>query len=98
MDRSLSKTGIAVVTYDAAGCGYSDGSRNHFDSIETVCKDYTKVLNQVKAEYPGMKTFAMGESFGGHIVLAQCLLEQEKSDKGEQASLVDGYNFDWTCD
>lgn len=87
MGRSLSDAGILVVAYDQAGSGYSEGPRNYFDSIDTVCEDFTKVLQQVKAEYPGKKVFAMGESFGGFSILSQSLLEQKK-DRG---TLADGY-------
>lgn len=87
MGRSLSDADIAVVAVDQAGMGYSEGLRNHFDSIETVCDDFTKVLQQVKAEYPGKKVFAMGESFGGFSILIQSLMEQKKND----GTLADGY-------
>lgn len=91
MGQSLSKAGIAVIAYDQAGSGHSEGERNWFDSMDTVCDDYTKMLQKVKAEFPQKKVFAMGESFGGLVVLAQSLREQDKIDNGEQGTLADGY-------
>ena len=88
MGKSLSKAGIAVVAYDQAGSGYSEGPRNYFESIDAVCDDFTKVLQQVKREYPGKKVFAMGESFGGFVILSQSLIEQKKKESG---TLADGY-------
>lgn len=93
MGTSLSKAGIAVVAYDQAGSGYSEGPRNYFDSIDTISADYTKMLQQVKAEYPGKKVFAMGESFGAFVILSQALREQEKTNKNNSSggTLADGY-------
>eukprot|EP00525_Craspedostauros_australis_P009509 CAMPEP_0198134518 /NCGR_PEP_ID=MMETSP1442-20131203/60118_1 /TAXON_ID= /ORGANISM="Craspedostauros australis, Strain CCMP3328" /LENGTH=242 /DNA_ID=CAMNT_0043795663 /DNA_START=437 /DNA_END=1162 /DNA_ORIENTATION=- len=87
----MMQAGIAFISYDQAGCGYSDstnGMRAYFDSIDTITNDFTKILNDMRSKFEGRKIFAMGESFGGHIVLKQMLVEQMK---GESGSLADGY-------
>eukprot|EP00797_Seminavis_robusta_P026988 Sro4_g003290.2 (345) ;mRNA; r:105969-107497 len=97
MGKSFQEAGIAVISYDVAGSGYSDGLkdkngntlRNYFDSMDTLTNDFTKVLNDVRSQYPTKKVFAVGESFGCKILLAQIMKEQEQS----KGSLADGYVF-----
>ena len=90
--------GIAVIAYDTVGSGYSDGMhgglRNYFDSIDTLTADFTKILREVRMEFPDKKVFALGESFGCMVLLCQILQEQERG--GKDGSLADGYIFSGT--
>lgn len=91
MGKSLQKAGIAVVAYDGVGSGYSEGIgglRNYVDSIDTLTNDVSMFLNKLRKEYPSKKVFAMGESFGGNILVAQILKEQKNT---VNATLADGY-------
>ncbi|KAL3800647.1 hypothetical protein HJC23_006109 [Cyclotella cryptica] len=95
MGNALRNAGIAVIAYDTVGSGYSDalqgGMRNYFDSIDTLTADFTKILRDVRSEYPEKKVFALGESFGCMVLLTQILQEQENGK--EDGSLADGYIF-----
>jgi alpha-beta hydrolase superfamily lysophospholipase len=95
MGQSLKGAGIAVIAYDSVGSGYSDGMngglRNYVDSMDTLANDFTKVLKGVRAEYPSCKVFALGESFGCMVLLAQILKEQKNAGQENGPSLADGY-------
>lgn len=95
MGNAMRDAGIAVIAYDTVGSGYSDGMnggmRNYFDSMETLTADFTKILRKVRSEFPDKKVFALGESFGCMVLLAQILEEQKK--EGNDGGLVDGYIF-----
>jgi len=90
MGQSMKQAGIAVLAYDTVGSGYSDsikGHRQYIDSMETVANDLTVVLNFARDQFPNKKVFAMGESFGGMVLLTQILKEQKENE----ANLADGY-------
>eukprot|EP00538_Stauroneis_constricta_P013541 CAMPEP_0119565888 /NCGR_PEP_ID=MMETSP1352-20130426/31437_1 /TAXON_ID=265584 /ORGANISM="Stauroneis constricta, Strain CCMP1120" /LENGTH=321 /DNA_ID=CAMNT_0007614903 /DNA_START=186 /DNA_END=1151 /DNA_ORIENTATION=- len=92
LGQAMKANGIAVIAYDQAGCGYSDsikGLRAYFDSVDALTDDFTKILNDVRQEYPNKKVFAMGESYGAQTILKQMLVEQKKD--AAEASLADGY-------
>lgn len=87
------EAGIAVVAFDSMGCGYSTGVedlRNYFPTMSALTDEYSTMLRRVKEQYPGKKVFAMGESFGGMVLVNQILEEQHK---GEDGMLADGYIF-----
>ena len=92
MGKSMAEAGIAVVAYDAVGCGHSesiDGLRQYFDSMETLTNDISMMLKKLRKDYPGKKVFAMGESFGGFQLESQILIEQDATE----GTLADGYIF-----
>lgn len=91
MGRSMKEAGIAVVAFDSVGSGHSEGVgglRNYFPNMDTLVNDVTMMLNKVRSEYPNKKVFAMGESFGGMVLVTQILKEQKNVNKG---NLADGY-------
>lgn len=80
----LQSNDIALIAYDQMGSGYSDGFmyqekqlRQYFDSMDTIANDFTKVLMDTRNEFPNLKVFAMGESFGCMILLHQIMLERQ---------------------
>lgn len=93
MGRYMKEAGIAVVAFDGVGSGHSEGVgglRNYFPNIDTLVNDVTMMLSKVRSEYPNKKVFAMGESFGGMVLVTQILKEQKNTNKN---NLADGYLF-----
>ena len=93
MGTFLRDSGIGVIAYDNMGQGYStgvDGLRDYFPNITVLCDDFTQMISNARKEYPSIKVFGVGESFGGMVLATQILQEQRKQEGGV---LADGYIF-----
>jgi lysophospholipase len=61
--------GFAVYAADLRGHGKSGGRRGHVDSFDDYLADTRRVIEKARDEYSGVKTFLLGHSLGGLIVL-----------------------------
>ena len=64
----LTKSGIAVCSYDLRGHGNSPGRRGHIDSWSQYREDLKAFVDQVRARWPGVSVFIYGHSLGALIV------------------------------
>jgi len=65
----LTKRGFVLWTCDHRGHGKSGGKRGHTDSFDDYLADLGQMIRIAKDHYPGIKTFLMGQSLGGLVVL-----------------------------
>ena len=65
----LADHGIAVVAYDQRGFGNTT-NRGFWAGGDALVDDFDAVVRAVKAEYPNVPLYAMGESMGGAVVMA----------------------------
>ena len=72
--------GFAVYAIDHRGHGRSDGTRAQIDRMAHVVADLDQLVDQVRAEHPGLKLFLLGHSMGGCIGIAYTIAHQEKLD------------------
>lgn len=67
---ALADQGVSVWAMDHQGHGQSGGSRGHIDRFHQYLKDLKQVVDMARSGKPkGMKTFLLGHSMGGLIVL-----------------------------
>lgn len=66
----LAARGSAVHAYDHRGHGRSAGRRFHMDRFEQLTEDLGRVLEEVRAEDPGLPVVLVGHSMGGLVALA----------------------------
>jgi alpha-beta hydrolase superfamily lysophospholipase len=72
--------GYAVYAIDHRGHGRSDGSKAQIDRMDYILSDLDKLIDQVRAEYPGTPLFLLGHSMGGCISIAYAVRHQDKLD------------------
>lgn len=68
--------GFVVCAVDHQSMGQSEGwqgLRGHLWSIDDVVDDAVKFIGQMRQQFPGLKTFVHGHSFGGQVALLASL-------------------------
>jgi alpha-beta hydrolase superfamily lysophospholipase len=65
----LTREGFAMYAADLRGHGRSGGRRGHVDDFDDYLADARRVIEEAKAVNPQVKTFLLGHSLGGLIVL-----------------------------
>jgi alpha-beta hydrolase superfamily lysophospholipase len=65
----LTKRGFVLWASDHRGHGKSGGKRGHTDSFDDYLADLDQMIRIAKDHSPGIKTFLMGASLGGLVVL-----------------------------
>lgn len=65
----LAQAGYAVWAADCRGHGKSSGKRGHVDNFDDYLADVDRVIGKAKPQNPQVKTFLLGHSLGGLIVL-----------------------------
>jgi alpha-beta hydrolase superfamily lysophospholipase len=65
----MAQMSYPVWTCDFRGHGKSGGKRGHTDSFDDYLADLGQMIRIAKDHYPGIKTFLMGQSLGGLVVL-----------------------------
>ena len=70
MGSWLAERGCAVHAYDHRGHGRSVGPTNYVDSFDDYLDDLGFLLEQVRAEHPGLPLTLIGHSMGGLVTLA----------------------------
>jgi acylglycerol lipase len=71
--QDLVKAGYAVIGFDQRGHGKSEGQRGHSPSYEHLMLSIDDLLHKAGEFFPEAKTFLMGHSLGGNLVLNYCL-------------------------
>jgi acylglycerol lipase len=66
--RFWAKLGITTFAYDQRGFGKSD-TPGIWAGSETMRTDFDDAVAAIRARYPGVPVFALGESMGGAVVL-----------------------------
>ncbi|HEY0711084.1 MAG TPA: alpha/beta hydrolase [Polyangia bacterium] len=69
--------GIAFYSFDLPGHGYSEGIRDHIDSIDTALDGLSTLVQRVRERQPKAPLFVMGHGFGA--TLAGIVDERGKS-------------------
>ena len=65
----LTREGFAVWAADFRGHGKSGGKRGHVDNFRDYIADTGRVIGKAKEQNPRVKTFLLGHSLGGLVVL-----------------------------
>ena len=66
---AVAKAGIALYAPDQRGFGAAP-ARGTWPGVPALADDAAEVLRQLRARYPGIPLYAMGESMGGAILMA----------------------------
>jgi acylglycerol lipase len=64
----LAGRGVGFSTFDMRGHGYSEGVRDHVDSLESAIEDLDAVVARVRDRQPGVPLFLAGQGFGADLV------------------------------
>jgi lysophospholipase len=72
--RALKGHRISVVSQDLRGHGRSEGRRGHVERFDDYLADLGSLLDTVRAEHSGCRTFVLGHSLGG-VIAARYALE-----------------------
>jgi acylglycerol lipase len=59
--------GLSLCAFDLRGHGYSEGVRDHIDSLENSAQDLESLVQQVKEREKGKPIFVMGQGFGASL-------------------------------
>lgn len=65
----LAQAGYAAWAADYRGHGKSSGKRGHVDNFDDYLADVKRVIDKARSQNPQVKTFLLGHSLGGLIVL-----------------------------
>ena len=76
--EQFAKNGLAAYALDLRGRGLSEGDRYHVDTIDEYLDDVDKLVEQAKADHPGLQIFLLGHSAGGVISCVYSLDHQAK--------------------
>ena len=71
--RALRGHRISVASLDLRGHGRSEGKRGHVDRFDDYVADLGSLLDTVRAENSGCRTFVLGHSLGGVIAARYAL-------------------------
>ncbi len=67
--EAFGKEGFVLFAFDQRGHGKSGGARGHFSSADDFMNDIDLLLEQARAQYPGLPLILYGHSLGGIFVL-----------------------------
>jgi alpha-beta hydrolase superfamily lysophospholipase len=76
--EQFARGGLAVYAIDLRGRGRSEGDRYHIDNIDDYTRDVDTLVEQAKAEHPGLPVFLLGHSAGGVVSCVYTLDHQDK--------------------
>jgi acylglycerol lipase len=76
--EQFARGGLAVYAIDLRGRGRSEGDRYHIDNIDDYTRDVDTLVEQAKAEHPGLPIFLLGHSAGGVVSCVYTLDHQAK--------------------
>jgi acylglycerol lipase len=63
----LANRGLSLCAMDLRGHGYSEGVRDHIDSIEAFVQDLDTLIGRVKAREKDKPIFVLGQGFGASL-------------------------------
>jgi alpha-beta hydrolase superfamily lysophospholipase len=63
----LANRGIAVYGFDLRGHGYSEGVRDHIDSLDNAVTDVDALVTLVRDRQPGKPIYLVGQGFGASL-------------------------------
>ncbi len=63
----LANRGLSLCGIDLRGHGYSEGVRDHIDSIENLVKDFDTLITRVRDREKGKPVFVLGQGFGASL-------------------------------
>ena len=78
--EQFTKNGLAVYALDLRGRGRSEGERFYVEKIEDFTDDVETLVQQAKAENPGLPVFMLGHSAGGVTSCVYALDHQTEID------------------
>ena len=64
---SFATRGISLCAIDLRGHGYSEGVRDHIDSLENGIQDLEVLVNRVRDREKGRPVFLLGQGFGASL-------------------------------
>lgn len=76
--EQFARGGLAVYAIDLRGRGRSEGERYHIDNIDDYTRDVDTLVEQARAEHPGLPVFLLGHSAGGVVSCVYTLDHQAK--------------------
>jgi acylglycerol lipase len=76
--EQFARGGLAVYAIDLRGRGRSEGDRYHIDNIDDYTRDVDTLVEQARAEHPGLPVFLLGHSAGGVVSCVYTLDHQAK--------------------
>ena len=74
----FARSGIAAYALDLRGRGKSEGDRYHIDNIDDYTRAVDTLVDQARAEHPGLPVFLLGHSAGGVVSCVYSLDHQDK--------------------
>jgi alpha-beta hydrolase superfamily lysophospholipase len=63
----LAYRGLAVYGFDLRGHGYSEGVRDHIDSLDNAVTDLEALMTLVRDRQPGKPIYLVGQGFGASL-------------------------------
>lgn len=78
--EQFANNGLAVYALDLRGRGRSEGERYYVEKIEDFTDDVETLVQQAKAENPGLPVFMLGHSAGGVTACVYALDHQAEID------------------
>ena len=82
----LAYRGVAVYAFDLRGHGYSEGVRDHIDSLDNAVTDLDALVTLVRDRQPGKPIYLLGQGFGAS--LAAVYAARKADPKSPVAGLV----------
>lgn len=82
----LAYRGVAVYAFDLRGHGYSEGVRDHIDSLDNAVTDVEALVTLVRDRQPGKPIYLVGQGFGAS--LAAVYAARKADPKSPVAGLV----------
>jgi alpha-beta hydrolase superfamily lysophospholipase len=82
----LAYRGVAVYAFDLRGHGYSEGVRDHIDSLDNAVTDVEALVTLVRDRQPGKPIYLLGQGFGAS--LAAVYAARKADPKSPVAGLV----------
>lgn len=76
--EQFAANGLAAYALDLRGRGRSEGDRFHVDTFDEYLDDVDRLVEQARAEHPGLPVFLLGHSAGGVIACVYTLDHQAK--------------------
>jgi alpha-beta hydrolase superfamily lysophospholipase len=64
---TLAHRGLSLYAFDLRGHGYSEGVRDHIDSLDHAVKDLDGVLARVRDREKGKPVYLIGQGFGASV-------------------------------
>ena len=69
----LAYRGVALYAFDLRGHGYSEGVRDHIDSLDNAVIDLEQLVQRARDRQPGKPIYLLGQGFGASLAAVYAL-------------------------